>query len=162
MIIRKSWPEYSVMPKNPVSSLPSDGVVCVTEFRTLKLKEPTVDLICKDGLLNMSYDGRMVPVAVACAAIKQDTVYELSVCPSDDDSTVVLSKEVSRTVKKRPNQSDIVKRAFISVSTNVSNSTVLYDITSMSFKMRNKVYEDAQSFSTSTRKVIVIFDAGRF
>lgn len=162
MVIRKSWSEYSLMPKSPVTSLPSDGVVCVTEFRTLRLKEPTVDLICKDGILNMSHDGKMIPVALASTAMKQDTVYEFSVSPGVDDSTVVLSKGVSRTVKKRPNQSDIVRRAFVSVSRNVSNSTVLYDITSMSFKMRNRVYEDAQSFSTSTRRVIVMFGAGRF
>ena len=63
-----------------------------------------------------------------------------------------------------PNNSDIIKRAFMSVSTDLQMDTILYDITNMSFKMRARTYELAQSTASGSgsRKVIVIFGAGRF
>lgn len=43
---------------------PNDGVVLVNEFRTMRLKQPTVDLIYEDGKQHASDNGVMVPIAI--------------------------------------------------------------------------------------------------
>ncbi|KAI0448850.1 hypothetical protein F5B21DRAFT_87691 [Xylaria acuta] len=75
-----------------------------------------------------------------------------------------LTNPIERTSKARPNNMDIIKRAFMSVSNNIDMNMMLFDIASMSFRVRTRVYEMAQAYATSTGGVtaIVIFGAGRF
>lgn len=162
MIVRRAWDGIANMPKSVTSSVPSDGVVCVTGFRTLRLKKPTIDLLHKDGYLYMNENGKMVKVARGHRNMLPNAVYEVSVERSENEGEIVLSRPVRRLIKKMPNNAEIIRRAFMSVSTDLSMSTILYDIQSMSFKMRKRVYDIAQASASVSRRVIVIFGAGRF
>ena len=164
MIIRKSWDKFSEMPRNPISSMEHDGIVCVTEFRTVRLKKPTIDLLYKNGFLHMVENRKMIRVAPGHKKMIENSVYEMDVNRSTNPNQVVLTDPTRRLIKRMPNNSDIIKRAFMSVSTDLQMDTILYDITNMSFKMRARTYELAQSTASGSgsRKVIVIFGAGRF
>lgn len=63
IILRRSWDKINDMPKNVTSSMDNDGILCVTEFTTLRLKKPTIDLLHWDGLLHMLDTGKMTSVA---------------------------------------------------------------------------------------------------
>lgn len=162
MVVRRSWNSVRDVPKNAFSSVVSDGIVCVTDFRTLRLKKPTIDLVFSAGTLKMNHNGEAVAVAIGSPVMSEGSIYEFNVSRSGFRNQVVISHPTRRLVKAVPNNSDIVKRAFMSVSADVSMSTTLYDITNMSFKMRARVYEMAQANVSTTRRVIVIFGAGRF
>lgn len=162
MTVRRRWGSIRDVPKNMFSSMPSDGVVCVTDFRTLRLKKPTIDLLLSGGMLKMNHNGNKVVVASGGPTMSEGSVYEFTVTRSNIAMQVVISHPVRRLVKAVPNNSDIIRRAFMSVCTDVAMSTTLYDITNMSFKMRARTYEMAQANVATTRKVIVIFGAGRF
>jgi len=162
MIVRRRWNSAGSMPKTPFSSVHSDGIVCVTESRTLRLKKPTIDLVLSNGVLSMSHVGSRIPVALGSPFMSEGSIYEFDVDRSDTPSEVVICNPTKRLIKRMPNNSDIIRRAFMSVSSNVDMSTTLYDITNASFKMRARTYEMAQANVTTTRKVIVTFGAGRF
>jgi hypothetical protein len=55
----------------------------------------------------------------------------------------MLSNPARRLVKVNPNDMNIVRRAFMSTSSDLSMNMVLYVITFMSFRMRSRVYEMA-------------------
>ena len=76
--------------------------------------------------------------------------------------TITLRHPRQRLIKKQPNPVDVIMRAVASVSTDPSMSTSLLDITSMSFSIRERVYDMAKSSASISRKVIVIFGADRF
>lgn len=164
LIMRRCYDEISNVPKKPISSIAYDGIVCVTEFRTLRLKRPTIDLLYRGGFLHMLDNGKMIRVTNGHKKMNENSIYEMSVNRSPNSNQVVLTNPIKRLIKRLPNNSDIIKRAFMSVSTDLSMDTILYDITSMSFKMRARAYELAQSATSASgsRKVIVIFGAGRF
>ncbi|KAI6986058.1 hypothetical protein KC359_g8918 [Hortaea werneckii] len=162
LIVRKSWNAVSEVPRNPCSSMNFDGIVSVTEFRTVRLKKPTIDLLYKDGVLHMIENGKLIKVAKGHKKMINHSVYEMTVSRSPNVNEVVLTDPIRRLVKALPNNSDIIKRAFMSVSTGADMDTIMYDITSMSFNMRKRVYELAQTNVSTRRKVIVIFGAGRF
>lgn len=161
MIVRRSWNSVPSMAKRRYTSMPNDGLVCVTPFRTLRLKEPTVDLRYLGGNLCSVEAGSSVVVASGCENMTEGVIYEMKVCRSEDMDKTMLTSPIPRVSKLMPNNMDIVRRAVASVSKDISMSTSLFDITSMSFSMRSRVYEMAQASATSTRKVIVIFGCGR-
>lgn len=55
----------------------------------------------------------------------------------------MLSNPIRRLVKMNPNDVDIVRRAFMSTSSDPSTNVVQYVITFMSFRMGSRVYEMA-------------------
>jgi len=161
MIYRDSWDTMTETKRGSYSTLPRDGVVCVTTFRTLRLKEPTVDLRYIDGYLHSIDNSNLVPIAKGCRDMNNRMIYEMKVSRGSDQNEVVLTNPVARVSKVAPNNMDIVRRAFASVSKNINMATSLFDITAMSFSMRSRVYEMAQASASTTRKVIVIFGCGR-
>lgn len=162
MIVRRSWNEISEMDRFPPASMESDGVVCVTGSRTLRMKKPTIDLMYRDRYMHASRGKTMVRISDGHQSMNPGSIYEMSVAKGTVRDTIQISNPVRRLVKRRPNNTDIVTRAFMSVSTDSSINTILYDVTIMSFKMRRRVYEMAQTKASVGTRVIVIFGAGRF
>jgi len=66
----------------------------------------------------------------------EDSIYEFYVNRSDNAGEVVLSKLVKRLVKVSPTNSDVIRKAFICVSTNIDLSMLSYSFTSISFALR--------------------------
>jgi hypothetical protein len=161
MTVRKRWDSMPPVNSRMYTSMPNDGIVCVTPFRTLRLKEPTIDLRYVDGNLCTVDAGNVIPIARGSEKMTQYMIYEMKMYRSINENEVVLRYPIARLSKARPNNMDIVKRAVASVSKNAHVTTSLFDITSMSFSMRSRVYEMAQASASSTRKVIVIFGCGR-
>jgi hypothetical protein len=162
MIVRKSW--NSVRDVSPIkySSMEADGIVCVTKSRTLRMKVPTVDLMYRDGKMYASEVGNMVAISEGHESMTNGAIYEMTVKRGTDDNTIEMSNPTMRLIKNRPNNTDIIRRAFTSVIADTSISTILYDVTIMSFKMRKRTYEMAQTNASMGRHVIVSFGAGRF
>jgi len=161
MTMRTVWDTVKEVPKSPTTSVPNDGIVCVTEFRTLRLKKPTIDLIYSKGNLFMSDNANLITVARGHKSMIENAVYEMTVSRCEHKNVVKIANPVRRLVKSRPNNADIVRRAFASAISDENVNTILYDITSMSFSMRTRVYELAQATASTNRKVIVTFGAGR-
>ncbi|KAH7241209.1 hypothetical protein BKA59DRAFT_367634, partial [Fusarium tricinctum] len=102
------------------------------------------------------------PVANGHGSMTDGAIYELTVKKSIDPHIIEMSNPTMRLIKKRPNNTDIVRRAFTSVITDSSVSTILHDVTMMSFKMGKRAYEMAQMNASMGRYVIMSFGAGRF
>ena len=141
--------------------LPSDGVVHVTDLRTMRMKAPTTDLVYTNGGMYATEDGVLIPVTTGSEEMNEDSIYELNVVKGDDESAIVLTKPKLRIHKKVPNHMDVVRRAVMSVSADPFTTSSLLDITSMSISMRTRVYEMARSRAPPSRKLIVVFGAGR-
>ena len=161
MIVRTNWSTFPTKGQLASLSMKSDGVVCVTNSRTLRLKEPTVDLRLKGGYLCAVEEGQMVKIVGGCKQMVEGMIYELNVNRDKDTGSIMLSNPKERLSKHSPNSVDIVKRAVMVVSRDPDMNTVLFDITNMSFMLRTRVYEMAQSVASTTRKVIVTFGSGR-
>ena len=162
LIYRTIWDTMPTKFQLEMEPVPNDGIVLTNKFKTMRLKQPTVDLICMDGKLNAIENGIMTPLVNAHGTMETDVVYEMDVVKGQNDNEIMLVKPRQRLSKKLPNSMDVVRRAIASASTSELVDTSLLDITSMSFSMRKRVYEMARSRATSTRKVIVVFGAGRF
>ena len=141
--------------------LPSDGVVHVTDLRTMRMKAPTTDLVYANGDMCASEDGILIPVTGGSEEMNEGSIYELSVTKGAEEGAIVLTKPKLRIHKRMPNHMDVVRRAVMSVSTDPFTTSSLLDITSMSISMRTRVYEMARSRAPAGRKVIVVFGAGR-
>lgn len=161
MIVRRSWNKMPPRSSSMYTSMPNDGIVCVSTFRTLRLKEPTIDLRYVDGDLCTIDNGCLIPIAKGSDHMTDRMIYEMRMYRSENDNEVLLRHPIPRLSKMAPNNMDIVRRAMASVSRNMHVTTSVFDITSMSFTMRSRVYEMAQASASSTRKVIVIFGCGR-
>lgn len=161
-IYRKSWDRLPTKVELDLEPMPNDGVVLTNKFRTMRLKQPTVDLLYQDGKLHGNDNGIMVEVTDGAPEMEEDTVYEMDVVKDQTTGEIKIVKPRQRALKKLPNSMDIIKRAIASASGDVNTNTILFDITSMSFSMRERVYEMAQAKAPSTRKVIVTFGVGRF
>lgn len=162
MLIRKMWKEPPSPRCTRTYTMPNDGLVCVTPFRTLRKKQPTVDLLYGKGMLSASSDSGTLRITSGSVNMIDGAVYELVVSRSPAEGYVRLTNPVERTSKTKPNNTDVVKRAFMSVLDNVDMNTVLFDVTSISFRVRSRVYDMCQSYASSRRSVIVMFGAGRF
>ncbi|KAI1291209.1 hypothetical protein F5Y03DRAFT_44990 [Xylaria venustula] len=162
LVIRESWTRVPTERDMATFGMPSDGIVCVTPFRTQRKKQPTIDLVCMNGYLCASMNSDLVPITFTCTSMVEQAIYELTVQMSPNVDMIRLTNPVERTSKKRPNNMDIVRRAFMSVSSDADMSTILFDVTSLSFRVRTRAYEMAQAAASSTRGVIVVFGAGRF
>jgi hypothetical protein len=79
MEVRRSWNKVTDVPVYSSTSMSSDGVVCMTRFGTLRLKEPTIDLVCMDELVYMTDRGRVTLVARGHPGIANHAVYEVNV-----------------------------------------------------------------------------------
>lgn len=161
MTVRRSWSTLPPRSTSMHTSMPNDGIVCVTSFRTLRLKEPTIDLRYVNGDLCTIDNGCLIPIAKGSDHMTDRMIYELRMYRSSNDNEVVLRHPIPRLSKMSPNNMDIVKRAMASICKNMHVTTSVFDITSMSFSMRSRVYEMAQASASSTRKVIVVFGSGR-
>jgi hypothetical protein len=161
MIIRRSWSTIPTEGMLNSSSLPSDGLICVTTFRSLRLKKPTIDLRCVNRSLCSMEKMTLVPITEADTEMQEGMIYELSVDNLPDINAVMLTNPIERRSKGAPNSMDIVRRAVISVRSDTGMDTMLFDITSMSFSMRSRVYEMAQSNASSSKRVIITFGCGR-
>lgn len=142
--------------------MPSDGVVAVTRFRTLRLKEPTVDLLYLDGKLNAIESGVLVEVVDGDPNMEDNTIYEMDVVREKDAEVTRLVRPMQRLLKKVPNSMDVVRRAVAKAAEDPTITAMVLDMTSMSFAMRERVYTSAQAKASPNRKVIVSFGAGRF
>lgn len=161
-ILRRSWPRMPSKLELSLEPTPNDGVVMVNEFRTMRLKEPTVDLLYTDGKLCASDNGVMVPVADGDANMEVDAVYEMDLVKDKTTSTIMVMRPRQRVAKKVPNSMEVVKRAIASANKDPMVDAAILDLTSMSFAMRERVYTMAQTKASRTRKVIVTFGIGRF
>ena len=142
--------------------MPNDGLVIVNSLRTLRLKQPTLDLMYSDGSLNAVENSVMVAIAPGHENMMEGVVYELDVIRNTDTDTIELVNPRERMMKKMPNPVDVVTRAIAAVLNDTTMNEALIDITAMSFQMRSKVYSRAQERAPANRKVIVTFGAGRF
>lgn len=161
VMIRPSWKRIPSLDSRVNTTMPCDGIVCVTPFRTLRLKEPTVDLKYIDGQMCTIDAGAPVPLAQGDRNMVEGMIYEFKLYRASDPTKVILGYPVERMSKMVPNNMEIIRRAVASVSGDPQLSTSLFDITSMSFSMRSRVYEAAQASASLTRKVIVVFGCGR-
>lgn len=57
----------------------TDGIMCVTPFRTLRLKRLTVDLVHMNGKLHASSKSGPVTISPAHECIGERSIYELTV-----------------------------------------------------------------------------------
>jgi hypothetical protein len=155
MIMRTIWDRMPTRTELILEPTPSDGVVLLNAFRTMRLKGPTVDLMCSDGKLCTIEDGVLVPAADAHESMEEGAVYEMSVIKPSETSKITLVKPTMRPLKVVPNSIDVVKRAIATATKDPTMNAVLLDITSMSFAMRERVYTMAQARASPSRKVIV-------
>ncbi len=161
-IYRKSWDMLPSKIQLDLEPMPNDGVVLTNKFRTMRLKQPTIDLLYMDGKLNGIDNGIIVEVTDGAPEMEEDTVYEMDLIKDKDSGEIKIVKPRQRPLKKLPNSMDVIKRAIASANADVNTNMVLFDITSMSFSMRERTYQMAQAKAPSTKKVIMTFGVGRF
>jgi len=162
MTLRVKWDSVPPPSVGRLSGMANDGLVCVTASRTVRMKPPTIDLKCTSGWLCASESGSQVRLVESHSDMKANVIYELSVSAGLAPNTVVIANPHQRMIKKNANNMDVIKRAFMSVSKQPDMNTSLFDVTNASFCMRARVYEMAQAAAITTRRVIMVFGAGRF
>ncbi|KAI8627923.1 hypothetical protein F5Y19DRAFT_486520 [Xylariaceae sp. FL1651] len=123
-------------PKTELSmeAVTSDGIVLVNNFSTMRLKDPTVDLLYNDWMLHVVDAGAIIPVA-------------------DGARRRVGVRLDQGQANEHPH--DIVKRATASTSRDPLLGAATLDLTSMSFAMTNRVYTMAQAKASRNKNVIV-------
>ena len=141
---------------------PSDGVVLVSQFRTMRLKQPTDDLMYVDGKLCMLDSRLMVPIAAGNGDMNQGTIYELDLVKKEATNMIVVTNLRQRVIERVPNSSDVVKRAVTSTNKDLMIDATLLDVISMSFFMRERVYTMAQAKAHRNKRIIVRFGVSRF
>ena len=161
-IHRTPWITMPTRSQLKFEPTPNDGIILVNDLRTIRLKIPTVDLICVDTRLCAIDNGVMVPVAMSDTNMEDGVVYEADVVKSADSKSVRIVKPRPRVTKKMSNPIDVVRRAVVSAMRDDCLSSALLDVTSMSFAIRERIYTLAQTNTSSGKNVIVIFGAGRF
>lgn len=134
----------------------------VNVFRTMRLKEPTVDLAYADGKLYASDSGVLVVVADGDANMEEGSVYEMDLVKNPNTGTITAVRPRLRVAKKVPNSMDVVKRAVASTAKDPSIDAALLDMTSMSFFMKERVYTITQAKAFRNKKVVATFGVGRF
>jgi len=115
-IYRRWWNRMPTRAELNLEPTPSDGVVLVNRFRTMRLKEPTVDLLYRDRRLHSVENGVMIPVANGDPKIETDAVYEIDLVKDRTTNAISLIKPRPRVTKKVPNSMDVVKRAIASAN----------------------------------------------
>ncbi|KAK0930067.1 hypothetical protein LTR29_016816 [Friedmanniomyces endolithicus] len=161
-IYRTVWDRMPTKIELEFEPTPSDGVVLTNKFRTMRLKQPTIDLLFMDGKLNGIENGVLIPLTDGHANMDEDTVYEMDVVKDEETNALKIVRPRERPLKEVTNSMDVIKRAIASATADVATNTILIDIVSMSFSMRERVYLMAQAKAPSNRKVIVSFGVGRF
>jgi hypothetical protein len=162
LIYRTIWNTMPSRIQLDLEPVPSDGVVLTNKFKTLRLKQPTADLMYMDGKLNAIENGIMTEVLDGDPNMEEETIYELDVVKNKDTGTITLMRPRERPLKKLPNNMDVVRRAISSASADVNTNTTLLDITAMSFSMRERVYLMAEAKASENMNVVVNFGVGRF
>ncbi|KAL8901978.1 MAG: hypothetical protein Q9207_004935 [Kuettlingeria erythrocarpa] len=56
---------------------PNDGIGLTNKFRIMRLKQPMVDLICMDGMLNAIEGGLLNPKVAGNGFMDEGTIYEM-------------------------------------------------------------------------------------
>lgn len=102
---------------------PNDGVILTKKFRSVRLKQPTIDLLYMDGKLNGIANGVVVEVTDDTPEMDEDTVYEMDLIKDETTNEIKIIKPKQRPLKKLPNSMD--KRAITSVNADTSTSMVL-------------------------------------
>ncbi len=161
-IYRRSWTSMPSEIELMLEPTPNDGVVLVNEFRTMRLKEPTIDLMYIDGKMHALDNGVMIPVATGHEEMEAEMVYEMDLVKRGDTDGIVMVRPRQRVAKKIPNSMEVVKRAVLSATKSPLVDAGLLDLTSMSFSMRDRIYTMARAKASKNKKVIVTFGIGRF
>ncbi|OAG34042.1 hypothetical protein AYO21_11810 [Fonsecaea monophora] len=65
MIVRGGRTDRSKMPKHVLTTIPNNGLVCATSFRTLRPKRPTIELLYTNGYLYMNSNRCMTNASVS-------------------------------------------------------------------------------------------------
>ncbi|KAK7937813.1 uncharacterized protein PG986_014681 [Apiospora aurea] len=150
-IYRRCWDTTPTPAQLRFEPTPNDGVVLVNKLRTMRLKMPTVDLMCLDGKMCAIDGGTMIPIADADSNMEENAVYEMDVVKNRTSGSIQIVMPRMRVAKKVPNSMDVVKRAVASATKDPNVSATLLDITSMSFSMRERLYTMAQTRPTRPR-----------
>ena len=77
LICRSSCARTPTKLELKIESTPNDWVASSNEFRTIHLKQPTVDLMYEDGKTHAIDGGVMVPVATGSTNMEKGVVYEV-------------------------------------------------------------------------------------
>ncbi|GJC89321.1 hypothetical protein ColLi_12159 [Colletotrichum liriopes] len=131
MLVKKLWLNFDDVPKQGSQFFTSDRYVCTSKTKTLRIKQPTVDLLCKDGGLWTTNPVNEVRHSDSHATMKMEegVVYKFTVCSViNDENGLILKHLVVRLVKYRPNSPEIVKRSFIATISNKSVSNIVYNL----------------------------------
>lgn len=116
--LRSIWRLKADITKNLITLKKLDGIICVTTFRTLSMKVPTVDLLYLNGSLYTTESGASIKACNRHVDLYEGAVYEMTVNSNANPNIVTLTSPVQRLMKRRPNKLEIVKRAFISIYIN--------------------------------------------
>lgn len=162
MIYRTKWQSMPTDTQLELEPMPNDGVVIVNESMTMRLKQPTIDLMYLDQKLNTIDNGALISIADGHEKMIDRTLYEMDVIKVGEHDNVLLINPRQRVMKKIPNSMDLVERAIAATVKSANINSILLDVTAMSFAIWERVYMMAQTRAPANRKVIVIFSAGRF
>lgn len=138
--------------------MPNDGVVHVNRFRTVRLKELTVDLMYADGNMYAGDSGSLLAVSAGDENMEREGIYEMDVVKGKDMGVVRLVRPRLRAMKRVPNSMDLVTRALPTATRDLMLNALFLDIKAMSFDIRERVY----AMASPTRKAIVTTGMGRF
>lgn len=77
---------------------PSDRIRFINKFKTLRLKQPTVDLMYTDKKLNAINAGVLDPVPDVDANMEQEMIHEMDVAENAETSTITLKGPRERSM----------------------------------------------------------------
>lgn len=124
MIVRKLWNSIGNMIVDKTHKIDSDGYVCIGKMKTVRIKTPTVDLMCTDGDLYATDAVKTVAYEKSHPDMLGGGVYEMTFTAKADEDKVIPSNPITRLIKQMFNPPDVVSRSFAS-SFKDSNSTIL-------------------------------------
>ncbi|CVL09218.1 uncharacterized protein FMAN_15458 [Fusarium mangiferae] len=145
-VIRDNWDTLSEFKLLKAPLMQSDGMACVGKHKTVRVKEPTIDVFCKNGAHKDMIEG---------------SLYQMTVKAYTDKKSVRLCNPLRRLAKFNPNTPKIAMRSFASSLGKGENTTILYEVVSVSFKMREMVYNVAMVSASSGRKMTMTVGPGR-
>ena len=79
MISRDVWDRVPTLMELALEPSPSDGVVAVTRHRTVRMKQPTVDVLYLKGKMSALKDGVLVDIVDGYESMEEGLVYEMVV-----------------------------------------------------------------------------------
>lgn len=110
MIVRQTWSMYDDMVENRLCRIESDGYVCIDTNKTVRMKTPTVDLLCRNSILCAVGLDKTVVYGNTHPSMIEDEVYELTATRDSMTRSIVLSNPTRRLMKERSNTSEVIPR----------------------------------------------------